>query len=179
MKEKMKMVKCKYPQCSKLHSSKILPKKEAIKGNNGSYYHADCYHYTRTITEVKDLFYKKLNPVMTGKQVSELMSTINNIVFDKKVDVDFLRFALEYYIKHQLGNINYPHGLHYIIQNRTIISQWNHFNKIETEKEVKEQMKKLIAEEEERDLSTDQGLELNNNSNTYKRKNKFSSVLGV
>ena len=71
--QKPKMVHCRYKNCSKIHVSNELPKDDAYWGGNGKYYHPDCYHVMKTVTKIKDEFYKEINPLMTRSQISTLM----------------------------------------------------------------------------------------------------------
>lgn len=134
-----KMVKCRYPKCGKLHESNELPKDEAVQGGKNSYYHPDCYHTMQTVNETRDLFVKNINPAMTGQQIGLLVSTIYNIIFAKKIDVDFLKFAVEYFIKYKPGKLQHPFGLHYIIQNKDVLNAWNKKKEAEIKAELKQQ----------------------------------------
>ena len=137
-KQKIKTVHCRYPKCSQLHETTELPKDEAVQGGSkNSYYHPDCYHTLQTVNKIRDLFVLEVDSTLTGKQVGMLVSTINNIIFSKKVDVNFLEFALEYMIKNKPGVLKHPAGLHYIIQNRDIINAWNK----EKEQKIKTEIK--------------------------------------
>lgn len=131
------MVTCRYTQCDKLHDSKELPKSEAVQ-DGIKYYHSDCYHTMQTVNKIRDLFIKEINPRVTGSQVASLLSTVYNIIFKKNVSVDFLEFALEYFIKYKPNKLNHPHGLHYIIQNRDVENAW----KKQCEQRLKESIKK-------------------------------------
>lgn len=170
-----KIVHCKYPKCFKLHSSTELLKDDAIKGGkSSSYYHPDCYHTMQTINKIKDEFYKNINPLMTGKQIGELVSTANYLVFEKKVNVDFLLFALEYYIKYKPGKLQHVPGLYYIVQNEDVTTAW----KKEQDRKIRAEMKTEL-ENGGRETAETFDLDLNS-SFIYKPQNKsrFTNVLG-
>lgn len=184
MATKISMVKCRYPKCLKLHESNELNKVDAVKGDgkSNSYYHPDCYHTMQTVNEIRDLFYKEIDPTLTQKQVGMLVSTIHNIIFEKKVDVDYLKFVLQYFIKNKPGALKHPAGLHYIIQDRDASVAWEKVNQQKIRAELKRQMQEavdqlgeILGEEVELDFGTD------DSKFVYKPQNKsrFSNVLGV
>lgn len=175
-------VRCRYPKCSKLHESNELLKSEAYSPGTGRYYHPDCYHTMQTVNEIRDLFYKEINPMMTGQQIGMLVSTINNIVFGKHVDVDYLKFVVKYFINNKPGALKYPAGLHYVIQDKDAASAWEREKNRKYKEELKKQMQKAVNELGEifdNDIELDFGTE--DSKFTYKHNNKpkFSSILGV
>lgn len=177
-KQKVKMVQCRYPKCMKLHESTELPKDEAVQGGKQKYYyHPDCYHIMQTINQIKDQFYREINPNMTGKQIGQLVSIVNNIVFSKGNDVDFVKFALDYFIKYKPGALKYPGGMAYIVQDRDVLSAWE---KLQTQK-IREELKKEMDKTNNDDKGEIIGFDLSNKKIEYKdnRRNKFSNVLGV
>lgn len=177
-KQKVKMVQCRYPKCMKLHESTELPKDEAVQGGKQKYYyHPDCYHIMQTINQIKDQFYREINPNMTGKQIGQLVSIVNNIVFTKGNDVDFVKFALEYFIKYKPGALKYPGGMAYIVQDRDVLSAWE---KLQAQK-IREELRKEMDKINDDDKGEIIGFDSSNKKIEYKdnRKNKFSNVLGV
>lgn len=117
------MIKCRYKYCERLHISRSLPKEEAAKHGVSTYYHPDCLDYSKTINEIKDLFYNKVNRNVV---IPQLVRNITDIVFNKKVDPHFLKYALECAIAK--GIINYPGGLYYIIGDKKLMEQWKKMN---------------------------------------------------
>lgn len=114
----MATVKCKHGNCK--HESREVEKSEAIKSGN-SYYHADCYKDKENRKEIIDLFVKHINPNPVYKQ---LQSVITTILDQKGLSSDFLLFGLKYYIEHKIP-LNYPQGLHYVVQNKQVIASYN------------------------------------------------------
>ena len=117
---------CNYSHC--LHSNREIEKEKAVRVGN-SYYHSDCFKTKEDIKEVVNLFKTYINP---NPVYTQLQSVINNIIFVKKVQSDFLLFGLRYYIEHKIP-LNYPQGLYYVIQNKDVA---NAYNKAKT-KEIK------------------------------------------
>lgn len=143
-KQKEKFVQCRYPKCKFLHETTSLNKNEAVTGGKKNYYyHPDCYHTMKTVNEIRDLFLQKIDRTLIGKQVGMLVSTINNIVFTKNVDVDFLKFAIEYFIKNKPGALKHPAGLHYIVQDRDVVASWQKLQQQKIRDEIKEEQKTI------------------------------------
>lgn len=169
------MVTCRYPKCSKLHETTELPKDEAVKAvNKNSYYHPDCYHMLQTVTKIRDTFIQKVNPMLTSQQIGALVSTVNNMVFDKGIDVDYILFALQYFIKAKPGKLSHPFGMHYIVQDRDVVAAWNK----EREYRIREKMREQLANQSAVD-NVECDLPVVENSFKTKNKSKFSNVLGV
>lgn len=175
--DKPKMVRCRYPKCKQMHETTELKKEEAVQSGKSSYYHPDCYHTMQTINQIKDTFYKEINPLMTSQQIGTLMATINNIVFMKGVDVDFLKFALDYYIQYKPGALKYPGGLHYIVQNADVQSAWNKQQTQLIKAELKSEIERHSENVELNDLMP--GIPDVKQTYTPKSKSKFSNVLGA
>ena len=112
------VVSCKYSQC--LHKTRELDRKDAVQSGN-FYYHSDCFKIKEDIKQIIDLFKNHINP---NPIYSQLQSVIKNIVFTKGLGSDFLLFGLKYYIQHKIP-LNYPQGLYYVIQNKSVIDAYN------------------------------------------------------
>ena len=180
-KQTTQMVRCRYAKCPKLHESQELRKEDAVTGGKQKYYyHPDCYQMMQTVNQIRDLFIKEINPLLTGQQVGMLVATINNIIFGKNVSAGFLKFAVEYFIKHKPGALKHPQGLHYIIQDKNVIAAW----KKKEESEIRAKMREAIqssAQENNKGEVVGLSWELPENVTVFKQSNKskFSSVLGV
>lgn len=137
------IVNCRYPKCKCLHESTELLKDDAVQGGKQKYYyHPDCYHIMQTVNEIKNLFYKEINPAMTAQQIGQLVSIANNMIFSKGIDADLILFALRYFIKNKPGKLKYPGGIAYIVQDRDVVNAW----KKENERKVREEIKAKRAE---------------------------------
>lgn len=178
--EKDKIVHCRYPKCSKLHESTELKESEAVKGGSRSYYHPDCYHMMQTISQIKDVFYRDINPTLTGKQIGQLVSIVNNMVFGKGIDVDFILFAINYFVNYKPGKLKYPAGVTYIIQDCDVITAWDKKNQRQLREEINEELRKqqkaIMRDDEGRVNIPDEIVNVTTNNN---KKSRFSSVLGV
>ena len=172
-KNKEKLVHCRYPKCMKLHETTELNANDAVKGGKSSYYHPDCYHTMQTVNQIRDLFIKEINPLLTGQQIGMLVSTIHNIVFSKHVDIDYLKFAVEYFIKNKPGALKYPAGLHYVVQDKNVEAAWGKEQQRKIKNELKQKQETIIINDEFR-LDLPETAKTDNN-----KKSKFSSILGV
>lgn len=114
---KPKVFKCGFRHCQ--HESCEVSQDEAVKVKN-RYFHQDCAEIYSNIEEVKKLYYEKISNTVVMPQ---LVSVINNIVFNKKVDSNYLLFAVKYAINTK-RKINYPQVLHYIIDDYKIKDAW-------------------------------------------------------
>lgn len=119
-----KIVKCRYAHCDRFHESVELPIEEAVKSGKSSYYHADCYKESQAIKNITDLFQKYINKNVV---FPVLKRTINNIVYERGIDAEFLEFGLKYYIQNKIP-LNYPGGLYYVIQNKDVEKEWVRLN---------------------------------------------------
>jgi len=108
------LVKCKYSKCN--HSKKEMPIEEAVQINKNTYYHKDCYKQSQEIKEIIDLFINYIDPLVV---VSQLRGVINNIIFNKFIDSEYILFAVKYAINHKI-NLKHAMGLHYIIGYKNI-----------------------------------------------------------
>lgn len=112
-----KTYKCAFRHCS--HESCEVLQDEAVKLGN-RYFHVDCANTYRNINEIKVLYNEKVSNTVVMPQ---LTSVINNIIFKKHVDSEYLLFALKSAISTK-KKINYPQGLHYIIDDFRIKNAW-------------------------------------------------------
>ena len=179
-----KMVHCRYPKCNKLHESTELKKSEAVQGGSArNYYHPDCYHIMQTVNKIRDLFYKEINPMMTGQQIGQLVSIVNNMVFSKNIDVDYIAFALDYFIRYKPGALKYPGGISYIVQDRDVASAWEKEKERKIRDDIKKEIEKKIGEVNLVDPVGEIGgwiiEETENKFVENNKKSKFSRVLGV
>lgn len=146
-KQAQSIVHCRYPKCTKLHETTELKKEDAIQTKSKSYYHPDCFHTMQTVNEIRDLFCREIDPFLTGKQVGMLVSIINNMIFSKKIDVNYIKFALQYFIQNKPGALKYPGGLAYIVQDRDVVSAWNKEKQSKLREEIREQKKTVMVDD--------------------------------
>lgn len=174
-KSNIKIVHCRYPKCNKLHETTELKKEDAVQGGSkGNYYHPDCYHMMQTVNQIRDTFIKEVNSALTRQQIGALVSTIYNIVFTKGIDIDFIKFALDYFIKYKPGSLRQPYGLHYIIQNKDVISAWNK----EKDRKIRKELKQQAAEMQDNDK--EESIDFSESSFKYvpQKSHGFADIFG-
>ena len=124
-------MKCRYRHC--LYDSQDIPPGQEVKTGKISYMHKECARYWKTIGSIVDLYKQRVNKNVLEKT---LLATINNIVFKKNVDPEFLLFALKYSLDH--GNhLSSPYGLHYIISNESCMTAWKREKALKIIREMK------------------------------------------
>lgn len=109
--------KCSFKHCS--HASCEISQDEAVRIGN-RYFHRDCAKTRNNIEEIKRLYYEKISNTVV---MSQLLSSVNNIIFRKNVDSEYLLYALRYAIEHNI-KLNSPYGLHYLIDDYKIRQAW-------------------------------------------------------
>lgn len=127
---KNKTVKCRYKYC--LHDTTEMNKEDAVLVGK-AYYHEDCLRESENKKKVVELFHDHVN---TNVVYAQLQAVIHNIIHTKKVDSEFLVFALQYYINHRIP-LNYPQGLYYVVQNKDAKAAWEKLK-------VKEQKQEFV-----------------------------------
>jgi len=115
---KEKTFKCAFKHCQ--HESCEISQDSAVKIGN-RYMHEDCARISENITKIKDTYYEKISSTVVVKQ---LVGVINNIVFKKNVDSEYLLFALNHAINAKIP-VKSPYNLHYLIDNQRIKDVWN------------------------------------------------------
>lgn len=108
---------CGYKHC--LHKGEKVLESEAIVVNKKRY-HKDCLQISETIKLIKDTYIEKINdkenPVV-------ILSVVNNLVFKKGVDADFLLFALEDIARRKV-DVKSPYTMHYFDKNMILKEKW-------------------------------------------------------
>lgn len=109
---------CGYSHC--LHKGEKINKNDAVIVGNRRF-HTDCADLHCKINKMKDLYYENIDD---NVEFVTLMSVINNIIFNKRIDPDYMLFALNHVINRKI-KIKSPYLLHYLPDNKIIISLWN------------------------------------------------------
>jgi len=114
---KSEFVKCRYAHCK--HDGEKIRRDEAIKVG-AAYYHPDCYAEKEKLHEIEKYYIEHfdMSPIM-----SMLRKTINNIIFTKKMDPDYVIYAMKYAKTNHIPVRN-PAGLYYITKDWKIETEW-------------------------------------------------------
>lgn len=132
-------VECTYKHCR--CEDKVIPLGEEIRIGK-IIYHKKCADEWNNIKEVKKLYYENISQTVVQ---SVLGKVINDIIYGKCIDAEFLLYALKYAINNHY-KINSPYGLHYIIDDYKIKNQWS---KDKTKNMVEQNKKIEIIETED------------------------------
>lgn len=98
-------------------------------------YHKECLDEWNYIKEIKKVYYEKISKAVVQ---SILGKVINDIIYGKNIDAEYLLYALNYAINHNY-KLNSPYGLHYIIDDYKIKNQW----KLDQSKKILEHKKNI------------------------------------
>lgn len=125
-----KTYKCAFKHCK--HESCEVQQDSAIKVGN-RYMHEDCAKISENITKIRDSYYEKISNTVVMKQ---LISVINNLVFSKDIDSEYLLFALNHAISAKIP-VRSPYSLHYLVDNQRIKDLWQKKRATEIANEIK------------------------------------------
>lgn len=107
--------KCNYSKC--IYKTKdIAPEDLYIDENTNRRYHKRCFQYKMLIDEIATYYYENVSRTVV---YGALVNTIKNIVFKKRVEPEFLLYALQYTV--EKGNMpKSPFFLHYLVDDGRI-----------------------------------------------------------
>lgn len=118
-----------YNHC--FENNSMIPAGEEVKGGN-RYYHKKCFETKQNIEKIRDYYYEHVSNTVV---MSQLVKVLNQIVFDKNVDSEYLLFSLQYAVENNLS-IKAPYSLHYIIDYARVKNAWNRRNDSKPKEEV-------------------------------------------
>ena len=117
-------VKCRFTKCSCFHDAKEINKAEAVRADNGYYYHPDCFCFKNNVDKIHKYFIENIDQTMTWKQKSALYTIIYDITLNKGIDVEYLYYAIWYMNIYKKGKLKHMGGLYYILDNKDILESW-------------------------------------------------------
>ena len=88
--------------------------------SDNKYMRKDCTDESKILQSIRDLYRSKISATVV---FSQLNAVINDIVFKKNINAQFLLFALRYAVDNNIP-IRSPYGLHYIVDNYRIKEAW-------------------------------------------------------
>ena len=114
---KERTYKCSYKYCK--HESGDIPPGSAVKVGK-RHMHPDCATESETVANIRNYYYENVSNTVVMKN---LVAVINNIIHKKGIEAEYLMFALRYAIENRIS-IKSPYGLHYLVDNSRIKSEW-------------------------------------------------------
>jgi len=112
---------CGYKHC-KIHNK--IPASEAVIVGNRRY-HIQCAETREKLNEMRDLY---IDNIDKNVAIVELVSVLNQLIFTKNVNIDYMLFAMKNVVLRKL-RIKSPYTLHYIAENKQIQTLWIKENK--------------------------------------------------
>jgi len=112
--------KCTYIKCQ--HDSPDILGEDVVIVNRRKY-HKDCAKNKENVIKIRDYFAENISKTVV---FSNLMKVINNIIFAKRIDSDYLLFALKYSVSNNI-KVSYPQSIYYLIDRDDVLKAWNIF----------------------------------------------------
>lgn len=134
---------------------------------NGKSYHRTCLRTKNDIVEIRDYYIENVSSTVV---IGMLVKVINNIIFDKQVNSQFLKFALKYAVETKIS-IKSPLSLHYLIDNSKIKDVWKRKQTDGTKNDIKTQKTSEITSEFDFDA------EVISTTKTASNSNGFENIL--
>lgn len=125
-----KTYKCAFKHCK--HESCEISQDDAVRVGN-RYMHLDCSKISENIIKVRDYYFENISKTVVMKQ---LVSVINNLVFTKGIDSEYLLFSLTHAVSANIP-VKSPYGLHYLVDNQRIKALWEKKKASEIAEEIK------------------------------------------
>lgn len=119
---KEKLYVCGYKHCL-LKGEKIKEEDAVMVGTRR--FHSQCADVHKKIEQIKSLYFDEIDD---KANFVEVVSVINNIIFKKNINPDYMIFALQYVIKKKI-RVKSPYSLHYLPKNKIIVNLWTKENR--------------------------------------------------
>lgn len=113
----MKTYKCAYKYC--VHNFEPINEDSAISVGRQKY-HWDCLAIKQKIDELRKMYINQIDPNTNFPVISKVL---NDLVFKYNQDLDYIQFALEYYINTKT-KIKSPFTLLYLRNNDLMKKKW-------------------------------------------------------
>lgn len=142
--------KCAYQHCP---FGGQVDKDEAVSYKR-RHYHKKCFQDVVNKEKIREYYLENINKT---EILSKLNGVISNIIDVKKVDSEFLLFAIQYAVRNSI-QIHTPMGLHYLVNNYKIKEAWK--------KEQAKKIKKISFDDIETvdNVKFDYNINKNNNN---------------
>lgn len=120
---------CGYKHC--LHRGQMVKESESVVEGN-RHYHMDCAITKNGIAYIRNIYADWFDP---NVNYAVLMKVINDLVFKYGLDVDYIRYSLEYYHRTRT-KIKSPFVLLYLRNNRFMKEKWERFGQDDSRKRL-------------------------------------------
>lgn len=108
---------CAYKHCLH-HGQKVKSSESVIVGNK--HYHWDCAATKQEIEEIRNVYYERIDDTASFPILSKVL---NDLVFKYELEIDYIRFAVNYYADYKI-KIKSPFTLLYLRNNEYMRKKW-------------------------------------------------------
>lgn len=108
---------CAYPRC--LHHGVKVKASDAVVINKKRY-HWDCAKTKQQLEYIRNYYFENIDGTVNFAILSKVLNTL---VFEDGLDIDFVKFAIEYYGKYKM-KIKSPFYLTYLKKNKMLKNKW-------------------------------------------------------
>lgn len=113
----MRTYKCGYNHC--LHKDEPVSAEDAVVIGKKRY-HKDCALTKAMIEECKNIYFQHID---CKSDYVQTVGVINNLVFNKKYEVEYVRFTLMW-LALRGATLKSPYSLHYAVNNNHIVREY-------------------------------------------------------
>ena len=110
---------CAYKYC--LHGKEKVKESEAVVIKN-KYYHWDCAATKQEIEELRNTYFERIDRDASFPILSKIL---NDLVFKYNLEIDYIRYALNYYAEYKV-KVKSPFSLLYLRNNDYMRKRWKY-----------------------------------------------------
>lgn len=110
---------CAYKYC--LHGKEKVKESEAVVIKN-KYYHWDCATTKQEIEELRNTYFERIDRDASFPILSKIL---NDLVFKYDLEIDYIRYALNYYAEYKV-KVKSPFTLLYLRNNDFMKKRWKY-----------------------------------------------------
>lgn len=108
---------CAYKYCLH-HGDKVKSSESVVVGKK--HYHWDCATTKQEIEEIRNIYFEKIDSEASFPVLSKVL---NDLVFKYNLEIDFIKFAVNYYANYKT-KIKSPFTLLYLRNNEYMRKRW-------------------------------------------------------
>jgi hypothetical protein len=91
-------------------------------------FHKTCYQNQENLKKCRELYIQYINPAVIHSQLNK---ALNTLILDKKVEVDFLLYVIEYVIDNKI-EVKAPYTLYYKVNDYKIKNAYNNLDNVKS-----------------------------------------------
>lgn len=125
MAKKEKVYKCWYKNCK---NKKVSENDTTMIKVGNKRFHKTCYQNQENLKKCRELYIQYINPAVIHSQLNK---ALNTLILDKKVEVDFLLYVIEYVIDNKI-EVKAPYTLYYKVNDYKIKNAYNNLDNVKS-----------------------------------------------